>query len=592
MESSNIKEDTTLVSKKSSDDAIKMELTGPEDGTQYRLRIKNIPKFASAKMMKEFLAKNGCEQVKIQKAPKWDYCFVTLKTEVRQLYVLNKLKGIKFKNRELSIQIDNVTEKDRQALFDKRKNEKQQNIEQSGIQKSPEEMLADQVTPLHIYEYQVQLEIKQRGIIKSLETFRDKMGELYNKSQYHSSWLQEEFDFKLPLDLKPIIHSPVLEGYRNKCEFTAGLNLKGEKTVGFLLGAYKDGLNTVLEPHNSIHVSDVAKKIAKAMQSYIRQSLYDVYDRKTKQGNWRQITVRSQKCGDIMIIVQIHPQGLSKEQIDQEKGALAEYFKMVAKEENFDLTSLLVQTYSGVSNGMSEDPFDCTFGTPFIHEEMMNCRFQISPRAFFQTNTAAAELLYQQCGDILEEIYKSKDFSESPTLIDMCCGTGTIGIALSKSLGTKIKGVVGIELCKEAVEDAKINASLNEINNAEYILGPVEKNLSALYNFSNKASGTAVAVVDPPRAGVHKNVIKALHICRPINKDFTGAPFKPVKAIGVDLFPHAKHVELIIEFRRNREDSEKLKSDKLTDVPSTSQLKDMSSTSVSQDIETKKNFSD
>ncbi|CAB4398415.1 unnamed protein product [Rhizophagus irregularis] len=610
MESSDIIEDTTLVSKKPLDSVIP-ESVKPEDGTQYRLRIKNVPKFASSKMMKELLAKNGCEQVKIQKAPKWDYCFATLKTEEQQYYVLNKLKGIKFKNRELSIQVDNVTEKDRQALFDRRKNEKQQNIEQSGIQKSPEEMLADQVTPLHIYEYQAQLEIKQRGIIKSLETFRDKMDELYNKSQYHSSWLQEEFDFKLPLDLKPMIHSPVLKGYRNKCEFTAGLNLKGEKTVGFLLGAYKDGHNSVLEPDNSIHVSGIAKKIAKAMQNYIRQSLYDVYDRKTKQGNWRQITVRSQNCGNIMIIIQIHPQGLSKEQIDQEKSALAEYFKMFAKEENFDLTSLLVQIYSGVSNGMSEDPLDCIFGTPFIHEEMMNCRFRISPRAFFQTNTAAAELLYQQCGDIIKEIYDPKDFSESPTLIDVCCGTGTIGIALSKSLGTTIKEVVGIELCEEAVEDAKINASLNEINNAEYILGPVEKNLFALHNFSNKTSGTAVAIIDPPRAGVHKNVIKALRkcraidhfiyiscdhnaaiqnfvdICRPINKDFHGVPFKPVKAIGVDLFPHAKHVELIIEFRRNREDSEKIKSDQLTDVPSTSALKDGSGTSVSRDIETK-----
>ncbi|CAG8614566.1 14763_t:CDS:1, partial [Rhizophagus irregularis] len=190
MESSDIIEDTTLVSKKPLDSVIP-ESVKPEDGTQYRLRIKNVPKFASSKMMKELLAKNGCEQVKIQKAPKWDYCFATLKTEEQQYYVLNKLKGIKFKNRELSIQVDNVTEKDRQALFDRRKNEKQQNIEQSGIQKSPEEMLADQVTPLHIYEYQAQLEIKQRGIIKSLETFRDKMDELYNKSQYHSSWLQE-----------------------------------------------------------------------------------------------------------------------------------------------------------------------------------------------------------------------------------------------------------------------------------------------------------------------------------------------------------------------------------------------------------------
>ncbi|RIA91565.1 S-adenosyl-L-methionine-dependent methyltransferase [Glomus cerebriforme] len=604
MENTDIIEDTTIVSIKSLDSVaseVKMgtsETTEPEGGIQYRLRIKNIPRFASVKMMKDLLAKNGCEQVKIQKSPKWDYCFATLKTEEQQLYVMDKLKGVKLKNKELLVRIDNVTEKDRQALFDKRNNEKQQNIEQSGIQKSPEEMLADQVTPLHIYEYQAQLELKQSGIIKSLETFRDKMKELYKNQYHHSSWLLKEFDFKLPLDLNPMIHSPVLKGYRNKCEFTAGLNLKGEKTVGFLLGAYKDGLNTVLEPDNSIHVSDVAKKIAKAIQSYIRQSLYDVYDRRTKQGNWRQITVRSQQCGDVMIIIQIHPQGLSKEQIDLEKATLLEFLKTFAKKENFNLISLIVQMYDGVSNGMSEDPFECLFGTPFIHEEMMNCRFRISPRAFFQTNTAAAELLYQKCGNIIKEIYESKDFSESPTLIDMCCGTGTIGIALSKNLGTIIKGVIGIELCEEAIEDAKINASLNGIDNVEYILGPVEKNLFALSKFNNETSGTAVAIVDPPRAGVHKNVIKALRkcraiehfiyiscdhnaaiqnfidICRPTNNNFPGIPFKPVKAVGVDLFPHAKHVELIIEFCRNRENSE-------------IQLSDVPRMYASQDIESK-----
>src|SRR6266498_2712149 len=511
--------------------------------------------------MRTLLANNECGQIKIQKGPKWDYCFAILKTEEQQLDVMNKLKGVLFKNKRLSVQIDNVTEKDRQKFFDARK-KKNQKIEQSGVQKSPEEMLADQVTPLHIHEYQFQLELKRDGIIKSLREYCGKLKESYkNKNQYDSSWLQKEFDSKLPLDLKPMIPSPILKGYRNKCEFTVGLNLKGEKTVGFLLGAYKDGLTTVLEPHDSIHVSDIAKKIALAMQNYIRQSLYDVYDRRTKQGNWRLISVRSQKCGDIMIIIQIHPQGLSNEQIIQEKSNLLEYLKTLANEENFNLTSLLIQMYDGLNNGMSyNDPFDCIFGTPFVHEEMMNCRFRISPAAFFQTNTLAAESLYQKCGDIIKELYESKDISESPTLIDICCGTGTIGIALSKNLGATIKGVVGIELLEEAVEDAKINASLNGINNAKYILGPVEKNLSALSEFDNDNSGTAVAIVDPPRAGVNKNVIKALRtcqaieyfiyiscdhnaaiqnfmdICRPTSNSFPGIPFKPVKAFGVDLF--------------------------------------------------------
>ncbi|CAG8791151.1 15536_t:CDS:2, partial [Racocetra persica] len=161
--------------------------------------------------------------------------------------------------------------------------------------------------------------------------------------------------------------------------------------------------------------------------------------------------------------------------------------------------------------------------------------------------------------------------------IDMCCGTGTIGIALSKSLGNKIDKVIGIELCEEAVEDAKFNAKLNGISNSEYILGPVEKNLKTLYSYKNADAGTAVAIVDPPRAGVHKNVIKALReckaidyflyvscdcnlatqnfidLCRPTTNNFPGIPFKPARAVGIDLFPHAKQVELLIEFHRDKE---------------------------------------
>ncbi|KLL01775.1 MAG: hypothetical protein MRERC_9c067 [Mycoplasmataceae bacterium RC_NB112A] len=127
--------------------------------------------------------------------------------------------------------------------------------------------MADQVTPLHIYDYQTQLEIKQKEIEKSFQIFCDKTKELYDQSQYQISWLQQEFDFKLPFELEPIIPSPVLEGYRNKCEFSAGLNLQGEKTFGFRLGAYREGIiNTVLEADNSVHVNKVAKKIAQAFQ--------------------------------------------------------------------------------------------------------------------------------------------------------------------------------------------------------------------------------------------------------------------------------------------------------------------------------------
>ncbi|CAG8520717.1 11305_t:CDS:2, partial [Scutellospora calospora] len=324
------------------------------------------------------------------------------------------------------------------------------------------------------------------------------------------------------------------------------------------------------EPNKSLNVSEVAKKIAKAMQDYIVKSPYAPYDSKNREGTWRMISVRSQVSDDVMIIIQMHPQELTEEKIKQEKTALAEYFENFAREAQFNLTSLLLQMYDGVSNAIPDDkPFDCISGVHFIFENMMGCR------AFFQTNTLAAQVLYEKCGEYIKDLFLPE--KESVVLIDMCCGTGTIGISLSKSLGDKINKVIGIELCEEAVEDAKFNAELNGIINSEYIRGPVEKNLRTLNSYKHSSAGTAVAIVDPPRAGVHKNVIKALReckaidyflyvscdcnlatqnfidLCRPITNNFPGIPFKPVRAVGVDLFPHAKQVELLIEFHRDND---------------------------------------
>ncbi|RHZ45268.1 hypothetical protein Glove_682g22 [Diversispora epigaea] len=544
------------------------------EGIQYRLRMKNVPKFASVKMIKDLLAKNGCGSLNVKKSPKWNYCFVQLKSREQQLEVIEKLKDVTLKNKAIIVTVDNITEKERQLLFDnKREANKERLLNEQGEQRSPEELLADQTTPLHRLPYSEQLKFKDDGIKKSLSTFRNKIKEL-TKDRYRPNWVAEEVESNLPCEVRTIISSPILEGYRNKCEFTIGKNLNGEKTVGFLLGAYKDGLNAVLEPEKSLNVSEVAKKIATAMQTYVRKSEYDVYDRKTKQGNWRLTSVRSQACGDIMIIVQFHPQGLTEDQINKEKLSLAEYFESLAKEERINLKSLLVQVYDGVSDCISDKyPYEVIYGDSFIHEEMMGCRFRISPRAFFQTNTLAAQVLYEKCSEYIKDLCNPD--KPPPVLIDMCCGTGTIGICLSKALGNKIEKVIGIEICEEAVEDAKINATLNEIKNSEYILGPVEKNLRALNNYNNSTAGTVIAIVDPPRAGVHKNVIKALRncqaidyflyiscdynlatqnfidLCRPSTNAFTGIPFKPVRAVGVDLFPHAKQVELLIEFHRD-----------------------------------------
>lgn len=118
------------------------------------------------------------------------------------------------------------------------------------------------------------------------------------QQQIHVSCINFFFSETMDIELLKTIQSPRTQGYRTKCEFTIGKNLDGEKTVGFLLGLYRDGVTAVLSPDNCLHVSEQAKQVAKLMEDYVRESRYDVYDRKTQTGVWRTIMTKTQRTGD------------------------------------------------------------------------------------------------------------------------------------------------------------------------------------------------------------------------------------------------------------------------------------------------------
>ncbi|KAF6723544.1 tRNA (uracil-5-)-methyltransferase-like protein A [Oryzias melastigma] len=142
-------------------------------------------------------------------------------------------------------------------------------------------------------------------------------------------------------------------------------------------------------------------------------------------------------------------------------------------------------------------PCELVAGESCIHEELLSLKFRISPHSFFQVNTAAAEVLYSTVGDWAQ-------LDQDSTVLDVCCGTGTIGISLAK----RVKKVIGIELCQEAVEDAKVNAKLNGLSNVEFHCGRAEDVFPDILNAL--VSPNLTAVVDPPRAGLHPKVVLAI----------------------------------------------------------------------------------
>ncbi|XP_076209229.1 tRNA (uracil-5-)-methyltransferase homolog A isoform X2 [Aptenodytes patagonicus] len=254
-------------------------------------------------------------------------------------------------------------------------------------------------------------------------------------------------------------------------------------------------------------------------------------------------------------------QKLSEEELADLKTSLAKHFTEGMGKSSGVTSLYFVEEGQRKSPNLEDLPLEHVAGDKYIYEELLGLKFRISPHAFFQVNTQAAEILYTAIGEWAQ-------LSQESTVLDICCGTGTIGISLAK----KVKKVIGIELCQEAVQDAKVNAQINELNNTEFHCGKAEDIVPSLINVL--APQNLITIVDPPRAGLHSKVILAIRraehlkkliyvscnpraamnnfvdLCRAPSNRVKGASFRPVKAMAVDLFPQTRHCELLIFFER------------------------------------------
>ncbi|CEI96020.1 hypothetical protein RMCBS344292_10191 [Rhizopus microsporus] len=521
-----------------------MHTTESSETFIHRVKVLNLPKHELASI-KQFFKLHNLH--KFKKAPMWEYAYLNFETAEEAKVALEKLNGKEFKKRLLSTEYAKVSEKQFRDRFKANKT-----IEQEDT-RTPAQRLADQVTPLHKLSYEEQVAKKRKAGVRHLRDLRKKLNalpDLSEEARAQISWtISDNLDDACQI-LDPI-QSPITHGYRTKCEFTIGKNIQGERKVGFLLGQYRDGVTAVLEPYDCLHVSDKAKEIVRAMERYVRNSEYDVYDKVAKTGVWRSIMTKTQETGDSM--EKEITDELSDDQLEQEKEKIRAYWTQLKPEIN--TTTLMLQTWNGVSNGITDKgQTEILMGDGYVYEHLLGCS-----SAFFQVNTPATELLYSKCA---EWCNISQD--KKTTLLDLCCGTGTIGITMAKT----VDRVIGIEMIPEAIVDARANAHMNNITNVQYYASKVEDKIDIVTNERNEQ---VVAVLDPPRAGVHPSVIRAVrespqikkviyiscdakqamqNFIGPTSNRAKGIPFRPVRAVSIDLFPHTEHCELMIEFIR------------------------------------------
>jgi 23S rRNA (uracil1939-C5)-methyltransferase len=189
-------------------------------------------------------------------------------------------------------------------------------------------------------------------------------------------------------------------------------------------------------------------------------------------------------------------------------------------------------------------------GKGYVEELLEEFKFIIGPKSFFQTNTKQAEKLYRVAGDFAELTGKE-------TVYDLYCGTGSIGIFVSK----KAKKIIGVELVQEAIEDAKQNAALNNLTNCSFFAGDVIDICND--DFFTAQGKPDVIITDPPRAGMHEKLVrKILDMAAPVlvyvscnpatqarDLNLLAEIYEVTKIQPVDMFPHTHHIENVLQLK-------------------------------------------
>lgn len=210
------------------------------------------------------------------------------------------------------------------------------------------------------------------------------------------------------------------------------------------------------------------------------------------------------------------------------------------------ITSLVWTRSDGVGNWQQDARDKTLLGKPFVEEEILDLTFRISPDAFFQTNSTQTEALYRTAIEFAE-------LTGRETVFDLYCGSGTIGIAMAEHA----KQVFGIEIVESAIADAKVNANLNGIVDAEFYAGDTRLILPELIDAVGRPD---LVVVDPPRAGLSQKVVRRVMeagpkrivyvSCNPDTlapnlKQMTESGYQLKRVRPVDMFPHTPHIETV-----------------------------------------------
>ena len=345
--------------------------------------------------------------------------------------------------------------------------------------------------------------------------------------------------------ISPIAGGANTTHYRNKLEFTFTNKrylLKEEMDDTFEkqmngVGFHIPGkFNKVLDIYECHLQDDRSNFIRRFVRDFTLQHEFTYFDLKSQNGMMRNIIVRNTSIDEWMVIV-----------VFKEDDSAKREMLLTALILEFPWITSLQYVINTKRNDTLQDQEPVVYcGKPFIVEQLENLKFKVGPKSFFQTNSTQAYYLYSVTRDYAE-------LTGNEVVYDLYTGTGSIAAFVS----AKAKKVIGVEYVKEAIDDAIENAKLNNISNMEFFAGDMKDVLTS--DFMNQHGKPDVIITDPPRAGMHADVVnrilesgaeKVVYVsCNPATQardiQMMSAVYDVVKMQPVDMFPHTSHVENI-----------------------------------------------
>lgn len=351
-------------------------------------------------------------------------------------------------------------------------------------------------------------------------------------------------------EISTILGSKHQREYRNKLEFgfsnkkwlTAEQISSGEKfdnmnAVGFHIPGAFDKILDISECHL---MEDINNRLRNGIRKYAFDNGLEFFDLREQKGLLRNMMIRTSKTGELMLLMQFCIRS-------EEEQAQADKLLEHLHSEFPEISSLLYVNNLKCNDTINDLEVKVAYGNDHIYETMENLRFKVGPKSFYQTNTEQAYELYKVARNFA-------GLSGNELVYDLYTGTGTIANFVAK----EAKKVIGIEYVPEAIEDAKVNSEINGIDNTLFFAGDMKDILNT--EFIDKYGKPDVIITDPPRAGMHNDVIDTILFasprrivyvsCNPATQardlSLLDKQYKVTAVQPVDMFPQTHHVENVV----------------------------------------------